>query len=63
MSDKTIKNMAASVRDRLLHVARERGEDFQLLLTRYGLERLMYRLSISPYRDQFVLKGAMLFAV
>ena len=61
MNDKRGKNTAASVRDRLLALARERGEDFQLLLTQYGLERLLYRLSKSGYRDRFILKGAMLF--
>ena len=61
MNDKRGKNTAASVRDRLLALARERGEDFQLLLTQYGLERLLYRLSQSGYRDRFILKGAMLF--
>jgi len=55
------KNPAASARDRLLALAREQGEDFQLVLTRYGLERLLYRLSHSPHHDRFVLKGAMLF--
>ena len=55
------KNTAVSVRDRLLALAREQGEDFQLLLTRYGLERLLYRLGKSAYRDRFILKGAMLF--
>jgi hypothetical protein len=47
MNNKCGKNTAASVRDRLLALARERGEDFQLLLTQYGLERLLYRLSQS----------------
>ena len=61
MNNKCGKNTAASVRDRLLALARERGEDFQLLLTQYGLERLLYRLSQSSYRDRFILKGAMLF--
>jgi hypothetical protein len=42
-------------------LARDRGEDFQLVLTRYALERLLYRLSRSGYRDRFILKGAMLF--
>jgi len=56
-------NPAASARARLLNLARERQEDFQLLLTRYGLERLLYRLSQSPYRDRFILKGAMLFVL
>ena len=60
MNNKCGKNTAASVRDRLLALARERGEDFQLLLTQYGLERLLYRLSQSSYRDRFILKGAML---
>ena len=44
MNDKHGKNTAASVRNQLLALARERGEDFQLLLTQYGLERLLYRL-------------------
>jgi len=61
MNDMRGENTAASVRDRLLALARERGEDFQLLLTQYGLERLLYRLSQSGYRDRFILKGAMLF--
>ena len=54
-------NMAVSVRQRLLNLARERGENFDYLLTRYGLERLLYRLANSPYRERFILKGAMLF--
>jgi predicted nucleotidyltransferase component of viral defense system len=61
MNDQRGKNTAASVRDRLLALARERGEDFQLLLTQYGLERLLYRLAQSAYKDRFILKGAMLF--
>jgi predicted nucleotidyltransferase component of viral defense system len=57
------RNVAASVRQRLLNLARDRGEDFGLVLTRYALERLMYRLSVSEHQEQFVLKGAMLFAL
>jgi len=57
------KNPAASARDRLLALSREHGEDFQLVLTRYGLERLLYRLSHSPHHDRFILKGAMLFVL
>jgi hypothetical protein len=53
--------MAASVRQRLLNRARERREDFGLLLTRFGTERLLYRLGESEYGAVFVLKGAMLF--
>src|SRR5262249_32470640 len=57
------RNLAASVRERLLQLAKKRNEDFQSLLTRYCLERLLYRLSQSPYRDTFILKGALLFAL
>ena len=55
------RNVAASVRARLLNRARETGQDFNLILIRYALERLLYRLSISAYADQFLLKGALLF--
>lgn len=54
---------AASARTRLRNRARERGEDFQRVLVRYGLERMLYRLSIGEHADQFILKGAMLFAL
>ena len=56
-------DMAASVRARLLTRAKERGEDFQLTLVRYAIERFLYRLGQSAHRDAFVLKGAMLFAL
>lgn len=59
MADKP-KNIAASVRQRLKNLSREKQRDFGLLLVNYGLERLIYRLSVSPYRDRFVLKGGML---
>ncbi len=49
------------MRAHLLGRARAERSDFQILLTRYALERLLYRLSVSPHRDRFVLKGAMLF--
>ncbi len=53
-------NIAASVRARLLNHARAQGQAFDLVLTRYALERLLYRLSRSPVAHRFVLKGAML---
>ena len=53
----------ASIRQRLLDRARARGEEFQLVLDRFAVERLLYRLSVSPHRDQFLLKGALLFAL
>lgn len=54
------KNVAASVRARLLNHARAQGQPFDLVLTRYALERLLYRLGRSPVADRFALKGAML---
>ena len=56
-------NIAASVRQRLANRARERGETFDIVLTRYALERLLYRLGQSEHRGRFVLKGAMLFSL
>lgn len=54
------RNVGASVRQRLLNLAHARGQPLELLLTRYALERLLHRLSLSPYRERFVLKGALL---
>ncbi len=59
---KEIRNIGASVRARLQNLARETGQSFELILTRYTLERLLYRLSTSAFSEQFVLKGAMLLA-
>lgn len=55
-------NLAQSVHHRLLNRAREQGEDFNLVLIRYMLERFLYRLGCSRHKDSFILKGAMLFA-
>ncbi len=57
------RNIAASVRARLLNKARAEKLDFNLLLTRYALERMLYRLSVSEQRGQFLLKGALLFDI
>ena len=57
------RNIGASVRQRLLNLAHARGQPMELLLTRYALERLLHRLSLSPHRERFVLKGAMLLAI
>mgnify|MGYP000116381742 CR=1 FL=1 len=54
------RNVAASVRARLSNCARETKQDFNLVLTRYAIERLVYRISVSNHADQFVLKGALL---
>ena len=58
-----LRNIGASVRARLLQRARAEKTDFQILLTRYALERLLYRLSVSDQRERFVLKGAMLLTI
>jgi predicted nucleotidyltransferase component of viral defense system len=62
MKDKPT-NLPASVGARLRNLARERGINLELILRRYALERLLLRLSLSPHRNRFVLKGAMLFTV
>lgn len=58
-----VKNVGASVRARLKRRAIERKGNVQLLFTRYAIERLLYRLGVSTYSEQFVLKGAMLFSL
>ncbi len=55
-----IKDIGTSVRARLLTIGREKGLNFELVLTRYAVERLLFRLAESPYADRFVLKGAAL---
>jgi len=59
----TIKNLPASVKARLLALAEKRDESFNLLVVRFGVERLLYRLSQSRHADKFLLKGAMLFTL
>lgn len=58
-----MKNAAASVRARLANQARASQRPFQELVQHYGLERFLYRLSLSPHRDRFVLKGALMLRV
>ena len=57
---KELRNIGASVRARLQNLSRETGQSFELVLTRYALERLLYRISTSAHAERFVLKGAML---
>jgi predicted nucleotidyltransferase component of viral defense system len=57
---KAATNLPASVRQRLLNLANENRQDFGMLLTKFALERFLYRLSVSQHRDRFVLKGALL---
>lgn len=63
MTRKEVKNVAASVRSRLLARAKTNKEDFQLVLTRFVNERFLYRLSRSEHASRFVLKGATSFLV
>lgn len=54
-------NLVASIRQRLLNVSKQNGEAFDFVLSRYAIERLLYRLSQSQHSNAFVLKGAILF--
>ena len=56
-------NLSASILARLLTLAKQRGDDYSLLLNRFGMERLLARVSLSPHADRFLLKGALLFAL
>jgi predicted nucleotidyltransferase component of viral defense system len=56
-------NVAASVRARLLNVAKSQGVDFNQVLVRFALERILYRMTQSPHADRFLLKGALLFTL
>lgn len=60
---KPVKNVAASVRQRLANLGKETNRPFAELLQYYGMERYLYRLSRSKHRDRFVLKGALMFVV
>ena len=57
------RNVAASVRQRLLNKARAEGRPFNELLQYFALERFLYRLGRSSYSNRFVLKGALMFGV
>jgi hypothetical protein len=57
------KDLPASVRARLLNIAKAQGVDFHQVLVRFALERMLYRLGESAHADRFVLKGALLFTL
>ncbi|MDZ5458010.1 nucleotidyl transferase AbiEii/AbiGii toxin family protein [Azohydromonas lata] len=57
------QDLAASVRARLLNIAKAEGSDFNQVLVRFALERLLYRVGASPHADRFLLKGALLFTL
>lgn len=58
-----MRNIGASVRQRLLNKARQKNRPFQELLQYYAMERFLYRLSASSWADRFILKGALLLRV
>ncbi|MDP1659901.1 MAG: nucleotidyl transferase AbiEii/AbiGii toxin family protein [Methylotenera sp.] len=57
------QDLAASIRAKLLNIAKADNTDFNQILVRYALERLLYRISRSEYSNQFLLKGALLFTI
>lgn len=63
MAIKEVHNFGCSVKAKLLNISRNEKLGYQMLVTRYLQERLLYRLSISQYHDHFFLKGgALLYA-
>ena len=54
------KNYGKSVRTRLVNLMNETGYKYMYLLARYFNERLLYRVSVSQYKDNFLLKGGSL---
>ncbi len=63
MTREPAKISPASIRARLLALAQSRGQDYQRVLGRFAIERFLYRLGRSPYRDKFAIKGATLFTL
>ena len=63
MTKRQHRDIAASVRQRLLNHARETGRPFSELLQYFAMERFLYRLSKSGYADRFILKGALMLTV
>ncbi len=57
------QDFAASVRARLLNIAKNQGVDFNQILMRFTLERLLYRLGQSEHAGLYLLKGALLFTL
>ena len=56
-------SVAVSVRAHLLNIAKAQGIDFNQVLVRFALERILYRLAVSPHAERFLLKGALLFTL
>lgn len=60
---KKIKNLSASVKQRLLNIAQAENKDYQSVFKQYIQERMLYRVSVSTYSKTFILKGAPLFII
>lgn len=56
-------NLGASIRARLLNKSKAEGVDFNQILVRFALERILYRISQSAHSEFYVLKGALLFTL
>jgi predicted nucleotidyltransferase component of viral defense system len=63
MTREPAKNTAASIRARLLALSQSKGQDYQRVLGRYAIERFLFRLGCSNFRDKFAIKGATLFTL
>jgi predicted nucleotidyltransferase component of viral defense system len=63
MTGSTATNVVASVHQKLMNFANKTGDDPNVIWTRYAIERLLYRLSVSEFSGEFILKGAVLFMV
>jgi hypothetical protein len=58
---KPVKDVPASIRQRLQNVARKTNRPFQEVLEYFAMERFLYRLASSKHASRFVLKGALMF--
>lgn len=63
MAEREIKDMTESIRGRLKNIARETKRDFDAVLLHFFQERFLYRLSVSEFRENFILKGALLLMI
>jgi hypothetical protein len=62
VSKQPIKDLAASIRQRLQNIAQTSGRPFQEVLQYFAMERFLYRVSQSSHADKFILKGALMLA-
>ena len=63
MTAKNVKDLAASIRQKLLNRSKSENQSFEEIVRRYAMERFLYRLGLSQYKEQLILKGALMFAV